>query len=149
MNMQCTVIRIIIICFWIIARMLINIGDINRARPLLEKYLAYDSSNLDLDILLAKIYYWQADYKVSNSILQKLLLHFKDNKAIELKDKADLAESPWVSLETTSRNDNQPLQTITPSVEAGIYLDKYSSLNFSFQTQVFIIHTHKYGKYCC
>jgi len=121
------------------ARKLTDIGELEKAIPLLNLYLAYDSAASDVHEALAKISFWKAEYKTALAEVNKVLLKQPDNRAmLSLKNEILLAKSPWLKVSATYVTDDQPLQTITPSMEAGLSFHPLSNLKFSLQSPVFI-----------
>ena len=120
------------------ANMLVEIGKYKKAKPILDRYLAYDPSNSQALLAMAKMSYWKGDYKEAAGEVKKVVQNNPDNKAAAaLLTEIVLAESPWINLGASYVSDNQPLQSISPIVESGIYLDALSTLRFKFQGPIF------------
>jgi tetratricopeptide (TPR) repeat protein len=99
---------------------LVDIGELKKAKPLLEKYLTYDSLGTDALIALAKLAYWQGKYKMALTATDKVLSFQPENsRAKGLQDEIILAKAPWIELSTEVMQDDQPLISYTPLLEMG------------------------------
>ncbi|HSH67782.1 MAG TPA: hypothetical protein VLB84_18720 [Bacteroidia bacterium] len=66
---------------------LLELGEVEKANPLLDLYKKYDPSSSSLILAQAKISFWQGDYKKSLQLLSnELLLKEKKAEAEHLKD---------------------------------------------------------------
>ena len=121
------------------ASTLVNIADLKQAKPLLATYRSYDSTNTKLLVDLAKINFAEGNYngaqKEANTVLTK---DPGNTDALAILDQLNFAKASWVKVKANYNIDSQPLQTITPAVEAGIYLHPAATLKLNLQTPVFI-----------
>jgi len=116
-----------------------NIADYKQALPMLISYRAYDSNNIKLHLSLAKVYMAQGDYTLSQNEIKAVLAQDGANPdALALADELHLLQSAWVKIKCNYTIDDQPLQSITPAVEAGIYLHPEATLKLNLQTPFFI-----------
>lgn len=121
------------------AKMLVSIGNFNKAQPLLNAYLNYDSTNVEALTLLAKISYWQGNYNEAENKAVKVLARYPEyNSALTLQNEILLAKSPWIELGSIYTSDDQPLQNISPAIGGGIYLNSLFSPYINVQTPIFI-----------
>ncbi len=121
------------------ASTLVNIADFKQAKPILAAYKSYDSTNTKLLVDLAKIDLAQGNYngaqKEANTVLTK---EPGNTDALAVLDQLNFAKASWVKVKANYNIDSQPLQTITPALEAGIYLHPAATLKLNLQTPVFI-----------
>lgn len=121
------------------ATMLANIADYNEALPLLNAYSRYDSANTKLELALAKVYLAQGNFDMAEKNIMAVLAQDKQNEdALMLLDELHIAKSSWIKIKGNYTKDSQPLQTITPAVEAGVYLHPEATLKLNLQTPLFI-----------
>ena len=121
------------------AKTLVNIADYKEAKPLLNKYRAYDSTNREMELDFAKVYLAQGDYdRAKREINAVLAQDPKNGTVLALLDELHLAQASWVKIKGNYTYDSQPLQTIAPAVEAGIYLHPEATLRLNLQTPLFI-----------
>lgn len=119
---------------------LVENGDVKQAAPLLEAYSKYDPSSNDLKLVQARIAYWQGDYKRALQLLKnESLVKEKQQETEILHAEIKAAQSPWLKINADYLQDDQPLQVITPALEAGTYLNAFvnpsiSLSNGSFKT---------------
>jgi len=117
---------------------LVEAGELQKAKQLLISYIPYDSLNPRLFATLAKINYWQGDYKTAYQyILKSITLDESTSETRELYNKIKEAKTPFVELNTDYSLDNQPLKTISPSLETHVFFNKYFIPNLSIQQQLF------------
>ena len=121
------------------AKKLVNITEYEKAKKLLTKYLAYDSTNSQAITSLARISFWQGDYSKALSELYKIQpAEIQNKEVMAFIQDIQIAKSPWISLKEGYLTDDQPLQSFTSQLEGGIYLHPLSSLHFSMRVPVFI-----------
>ena len=116
------------------AKILVNLGEFNRALPLLDTYLKYDPTNAQALTVVAKILFWQSKYKAARAKVRKALLQDPEyTEASGLLSYINLASAPSISLCVGYNTDDQPQQMITPAIGGSLYLHPLSTLHFSFQ----------------
>lgn len=121
------------------ANKLVNIGDYERAKKLLIKYLSFDDMNTEAITSMARISYWQCDYNNALSELKKIQpVEIHSKEITSFKQEIQIAKSPWISIKESYLSDDQPLQGLTSELQGGIYLHPLSSLHFLMQVPVFI-----------
>ena len=121
------------------AKTLVDFADYKEAKPLLNQYRGYDSTNLEMRLDIAKVYLAEGDYdKAQKEIKAVLTQDGKNSRALSLLDELHAAQSSWVKIKGNYNLDSQPLQTITPAVEAGVYLHPEATLRLNLQTPVFV-----------
>ena len=121
------------------AKMLANAGEFDSALSLLNIYLAYDPTNADAWLTITKIYYWQGNYNKAFTMAENIVKHNPNNKdAIDLLNDIMGAKSPWIKLNADYNSDDQPLKSIAPSIEAGVFLHPLANLHFSGSAPFFI-----------
>ena len=119
--------------------MLVNSGDLEKAKPLLRSYYSWDPTNIEVIISLAKISLWQCDYDNAEWFVKKALaLNPKNKSAIAIQDEIFSAKSPWGEISILHSSDDQPLQNTTPVFEGSLYNNALSFLHFNFQIPAFI-----------
>ena len=121
------------------ANTLVNIADYNEALPLLNTYHSYDSTNIKLHLNLARIYLAQGNYPLAQKEIEAVFKQDATNAdAKALSEQLQQAPASYVKIKGNYNIDSQPLQTITPAVEAGIYLHPEATLKLNLQTPLFI-----------
>jgi len=121
------------------AKMLFNIGDFKKAVNFIDKFLLYYPLNEEALMMKAHIDYWQGNFDEANNTLQSILKNSPDNKkAISLLDEIQIVISPWLKLKSGYSNDDQPLQSISSSIEGGMYFNSLANISFNFQSPFFI-----------
>jgi tetratricopeptide (TPR) repeat protein len=123
---------------------LVDAGQLEKAQQLLKLYLPYDSTNAQIYASLAKIDFWKSNYKSAFKNITKALQILPENQQYNAqREEIKLAMSPWISVNVDYNKDNQPLKTITPAIEGGMYFNAKLLLHASIQSQ--LIDTN--GKY--
>ena len=117
---------------------LVACGDLKKAFPLMEEYYKFDKTSADLKLLFAKSEYWNEDYQAALKELEdEQVMKQKPQEAQQLKDEILSAKSFWVKAGTDYLRDDQPLQQIIPSLEAGKYYNTLVSPSISMQMPFF------------
>ena len=117
---------------------LVKNGDIKKAIPLLKIYKSYDPTSSDLKLALAKIQYWQGSYtEALQTLNSKTFEKEKDIEIFQLKQDILMAKSPWLKFNFNYSSDDQPLQVITPKLEAGVFSNRFLSPYISVASQLF------------
>lgn len=118
---------------------LLEKGDIQQSLAWLNLYKAYDPNSVDLNIALAKINYWQGDFNEALNILDHASLKKGNAKllATGLKHEILVAKSPWLQLNMMMVHDDQPLNIVTPAIEAGTYFKPWLSPFIQLSTPLF------------
>lgn len=117
---------------------LVENGEVERAKPILELYKKYDANNADLKIASARLMYWEGDYKAALQLLNTgSVAKEKPKETQALKEEIRRAQSPWIKLNVDYISDDQPLRVITPGIEAGIYINNQFSPSVSVQDALF------------
>lgn len=120
-------------------KMLTEIAEYKRAKPVLTTYQSYDPTNLDLKLSLAKIKTGEGDFKPAEKEVKEILDYDRSNAGAQaLLDEIHLAELSWVKIKALYSTDTQPLESINPSVEAGIFVHPEATIRFNLQAPVFI-----------
>ncbi len=121
------------------AKTLVDFADYKEAKPLLSMYRGYDSANLEMRLDFAKVYLAEGEYdKAKKEINVVLAKDGKNSRALALLDELHAAQASWIKIMGNYNFDSQPLQTITPTVDAGVYLHPEASLRLNLQTPLFI-----------
>ena len=121
------------------AKILVNLGDFKKAQPLLDTYLKFDSVNSQALTAVAKILFWQSEYRAARGKVKRALLTDPEySEASTLLKEIDIASAPSISLSTGYGSDDQPQQVILPVISSGIYLHPLSTLHFSLKAPVFM-----------
>ncbi|MBA2572783.1 MAG: tetratricopeptide repeat protein, partial [Gemmatimonadetes bacterium] len=119
------------------ARMLIESGrPPARARVLLTPLRADQHAAAEAESLLGSLAYWQGDLTAASRHFERALRHSAENgeAARQLGEIRTLA-APWLRLGGEMRRDDQPLQHLTGSAEAGWYLTPLHSVAVRVQPQ--------------
>lgn len=120
------------------ANMLVSIGKQQEAVPYLEHFLEYYPDNLDVQRTLARISYYNGEYKEAWKQLSAVEKRSPgDPQTKTLMDEILLAKSPWIRFSGVYYDDSQPLQSIAPVIESNLWLHPLSTLRFSLQTPFF------------
>jgi len=123
---------------------LVDAGQLEKAQQLLKFYLPYDSANAQIYASLAKIDFWKSNYKSAFKNITKALQILSENQQYKAqREEIKLAMSPWIAVNVDYNKDNQPLKTITPAIEGGMYFNAKLMMHVSIQSQ--LIDTN--GKY--
>lgn len=124
------------------ARKLAENGESEKAKPLLELYRKYDPSSNDLRLINAKLAYWQGDYATALQLLNnESLQKDRTHETRLLKEEILAARSPWLNVNVDYLKDDQPLQSVTPLLEAGTYVNKLCSPSISLGLPLFSTDT--------
>jgi len=128
------------------AQKLVEIGEIQKAEPILKLYLTYDSLATDALLPLAKIEYWKGNFQESLAILGKVLKINPNNpNAKELKAKVVLASSPWINISTSLTSDDQPVKQFFPSIELGQNFNCFKNLSIKLEVPFFFKSKKRYA----
>ncbi|MFH1160163.1 MAG: hypothetical protein V1733_04360 [bacterium] len=120
------------------AKMLVDIGKYEKAMPYLQNYLVYYPDDPQVRLAFTKMAFWKGRYKEAyNNASEMVTADPADTEAGSLLDEILLAKSPWIGLNGSFYTDNQPLQTIVPVLESGIYLHPLSTLRFRIRMPFF------------
>lgn len=104
-------------------------GDINKAFPLLLMYKKFDSKSADLNLSLAKIYYWQGNFdKALLTLSHPIFETEKVGDAKNIREEILLAKALWIKLGGNFLSDDQPLQVFTPKFEIGKHFNAFNYL---------------------
>ncbi|MCX6250667.1 MAG: hypothetical protein NTX61_07945 [Bacteroidetes bacterium] len=117
------------------ARMLVNIGYYNQARPLLQSYLSYNPLNGLALITLSRLDYHEVKYNDALSTLNKISAKSDEFQFVnQVKQDIKLARSPWISARVGYETDNQPLKGYFPEIRAGWSLHPFATIDLTVQT---------------
>lgn len=121
------------------AKMLFSTGDFKRSATFLDKFLLFYPLNEEALMMKAQSDYWQGNFNEANNTLRIILTNSPDNKkAISLLNEVKLVISPWLKINSGYSSDDQPLQSISPSIEGGMFLNSVANIGFNFQSPLFI-----------
>jgi tetratricopeptide (TPR) repeat protein len=121
------------------ARMLVNIGYYNQAKPLLQSYLSYEPMNGTALITLSRLYYYEANYKKALSTLSKIGVKSDEFQYVShMKQEIKLASTPWISVRFGYATDDQPLKGYIPEIKAGWSLHPLATVLLTIQTLIFL-----------
>jgi len=119
-------------------KMLVNIGEFEKAKPYLKTYLDYEPGNSQVFASLAKIDYWQGDYNAALKKIEKAQPSESESRDIHmLCENILIAKSPWINITEGYLTDDQPLQTYTTQIQGGMFLHPLSFLHFDLEVPVF------------
>lgn len=120
------------------AKMLFDINEYLDALPLLNEYLVHEPGNVDALLTKAKISRYNEDYYESYSALSTLLSKDPTNiVARELNAEILVLKSKWAKLTASYTNTSQPINVLSPTLEAGIYFSPLSSPKISISPVLF------------
>ena len=95
-----------------------------------------------MELDLATVYLGEGQFALGKREMGKVLKQdAKNMRALALLDQLHAAESSWLKIKGNYNTDSQPLQTITPSAEAGVYLHPEATLRLNLQTPLFIANS--------
>ncbi|MCK9220325.1 MAG: tetratricopeptide repeat protein [Bacteroidales bacterium] len=121
------------------ARMLVNVGSYNKARPILQSYLSYDSLDGVALVTRARLNYDEADYKNALIDLNKIPSKSNEFQYVGLvKQEINIARAPWILTRVGYSTDDQPLQGFYPEIRAGWSLHPLATMDLSLQVPVFL-----------
>lgn len=121
------------------ALMLTQTGETEKARPLLDTYLQYDSANVKALTAIAQSEYWNGNYNTALQVIDNALRYNKGNaEAEKLKYEILTAISPSVNINTGYSNDSQPLQQMTISTEVSVPYSALINVSLKAATPFFI-----------
>ncbi len=104
----------------------------------------YTAANL----IRGNVSYWSAMYPEAAARIDSVLKVDPDNAAAqELLLHVREAESPWVKFNTAYSSDNQPVQALTTSVQAGTFFHRYLAPYFGVHMPVFMWNGKTAGVY--
>ena len=119
---------------------LVEVGELHKAQAMLKQYLPYDTANAQIYASLAKIDYWQSNYRSALANADNAVRFAPDNQQYkDFRNNIKRSMSPWVGASADYSKDNQPLQVITPTIEGGMYFSSLLAVRASVQTQ--LLHT--------
>lgn len=103
-------------------RMLFDKGKLIHAQEMLEDYKLYDSANAEVNILLARLYYWSGHIKMAKERLQDVLKPYPDNQtALNILNEINKATAPYIKSGGIYSSDDQPLRSFGVDLEGGWY----------------------------
>ncbi|MDB5222104.1 MAG: hypothetical protein JWN83_771 [Chitinophagaceae bacterium] len=103
-------------------RMLFETGKLSHAQLLLEDYRTYDSANAEVNILLARLYYWNGHIQKAKERVADVLKPYPDNPtALGILAEINTLTAPYIRLRGIYISDDQPLKSTDVEVEAGWY----------------------------
>ncbi|HET6225018.1 MAG TPA: hypothetical protein VFF27_01985 [Bacteroidia bacterium] len=124
---------------------LVENGDLQKAKPLLELYKKYDANSADLELAFARIAYWEGEYSLAlKRVDSETLKKEKHQEAQELREEILTAQSTWIRVGVDYLNDDQPLQCIAPVIEGSKYVNNLCSPVVAFQPLFFKTETTTY-----
>ncbi len=104
----------------------------------------YSAANL----VRANIAYWSARYPEAIAHADSVLAADPGNAAAqELLSDIRKAQSPWLQFNTDYISDNQPVQTLTTSVQAGTFIHRYLSPSLGIHAPAFMWNGKVAGVY--
>jgi hypothetical protein len=81
----------------------------------------------------------QGDYKRAKKEIDSAIAGGSTAKDVwNFRTDIQRAASPWLQTGAAYMSDNQPLQSITPAADAGVFINPYSALHFAFSAPVFM-----------
>ncbi|HWB64564.1 MAG TPA: tetratricopeptide repeat protein, partial [Chitinophagales bacterium] len=120
------------------AKELVDLGDLKQADTIIARLQARGKNYSAMHILKARIAFDNGNYNQTNlEAYYALQLDKGNTEALGLYEKVAQAKAPWLKTGIGYTNDDQPMQTIAPSIEAGIYLHRYAALQLGFYSPVF------------
>ena len=120
------------------AAALADMREWKRATGMLERLEAQGRVYSSGLMTRANILYWSAAYAEARKITEQVRAREPDHKAArDLNEKIRLAQAPWIRLSAAYVSDNQPLQTIKPLLEAGMFRHRLLAPFVSVYTPVF------------
>ena len=94
---------------------------------------------------LAKIYLWKGDYDKSLIYVNKALdIYSNDQEVLKIRYDIKLARSNWLKIDANYFADDQPLVSMTPNIEMGLYHNYKLSSGVRLQLP---IYTKGYNNY--
>ncbi len=103
---------------------LIDIGELNSAYEILNAFYQSDSTSVKVNMALAKLTYWQGDYALALTFVNRVLKSVVTEEAQELKTRIINAKSPWLQAEYGRLFDDQPLTMSSYFIKHGKFVNK-------------------------
>lgn len=120
------------------AQMLYDINEYLDALPLLNEYLIHDPGNVQALLAKAKICRYNEDYFESYSALSTLLSKDPSNaEARDLYAENLVLKSKWAKLTVSYASTSQPINVLSPVLQAGMYFSPLSSPKVSISPVLF------------
>ncbi len=121
------------------AHALLDMGDWKKADKVLKNLEKRGKTYSDQLQMRARISYYNGDYdRAKKEVKIAIDSNTQSKTARQLYDDIMTARSPWIKIGAAFSTDNQPIKTVTPSIEAGVYLHPNSSLQIGVSSPVFI-----------
>ena len=124
------------------AKELIEMGDLKTASDLLISLRKNKLMMQEAVFLITKITYWQGNYSAAYDSVIHIFKKDTSAKVRQLNNDIITAKAPWLKISTQYYSDNQPIQKITPILEAGWALKPLLNLRLHIQTPVYMYNTN-------
>ncbi|HBE39817.1 MAG TPA: hypothetical protein DDW27_01160 [Bacteroidales bacterium] len=127
---------------------MVDIGEFEKASPVINRYMAYDNPGADVLIADSKMAYWQYNYKKAMAGIDKVLSDHPENEnAMSLHEELLIAKSPWIKISSDITRDDQPLFFLGPSVEAGFSKRAFLNPSVTFKAPRYFSEGIQYQTY--
>jgi hypothetical protein len=125
---------------------LLGTGNIKKSLSLLQECYNVDKYNTTTLFAMAQIYYWQLEFEEAKQKLYEIfLINPVDKKAIALAREIFKVESYQLNANMLYSYDDQPLNTIIPTIETSKFFNKYLNLTCSLQNPFFLTDDKKHN----
>ncbi len=125
---------------------LVDIGELDKALPILNLYLKYDSTASDVHLALAKIDLWKGDVGAADKELAKVQKKDPKNaKALAMRREILTDEASWLKISAGYYSDDQPEKKIAGCIDAGVHLNELATLHFNFLSPVLLGNSSVYN----
>jgi hypothetical protein len=128
------------------AKMLVEAGVFDEAKPLLDECTSHDISNPEAWYYLAKMEYWNGNARASLTMLDNIMKNAPDYKpARSLRDEIGAEQAFQIQAGVTLSADDQPLDLWTPYVKGGKYFSNLAITDFLVQVPLVYNDTNHFN----
>ncbi len=111
-------------------------GKIKESRLVLTQVEAKAKKYSSATLTTAQRAFWDGDYNQAEQLTNNVLSTegYDNTKALALQKEVKLAKSTWLKIAANYTSDNQPVQSVSPQISAGKYINKMFDPQVSVQT---------------
>ena len=111
----------------------------DKAKNQYQDYYLLDSTNIDLNLKLSSILYWNGQTTKALSILEQNIKYNATHKeSLQLKNQILAAQRPYLILKNEYYSDQQPIHKYLGNIELGVYKSRYLAPSIHVKTQQFL-----------
>ena len=106
-------------------------GKLAQAQQMLVSFQKYDNKNVEGNILLAQLYYWDGNIALAREKLEAVLQPYPNNAtALNILGQINATTAPYLSIRGIYKSDDQPIQPAGGEIEIGKYINRLLSPTF-------------------